>query len=136
MIENDYTNNRDVGLYTNYTEFDDYDKEKLTTQAGGINYCIKRIYELNPNAVIYFFTSSKAFNDRGGYDPYYNEGMVTYVEMQKKVCELHGIHVLDQFSLGGFNIYNKDLYYNDPIHMNELGYKKLGKLQVSFLAFP
>jgi lysophospholipase L1-like esterase len=133
---NDYTNNRDVGLYTDYTEFDDYDKEKLTTQAGGINYCIKRIYELNPKAVIYFFTSSKAFNDRGAYDPFYKNGMVTYVEMQKKVCGLHGVLVLDQFSLGGFNVYNKDLYYKDPIHMNELGYKKLGELQVSFLAFP
>jgi lysophospholipase L1-like esterase len=44
--------------------------------------------------------------------------------------------VLDQFLLGGYNIYNKDLYYRDPIHMNALGYKKLGELQVSFLAFP
>ena len=133
---NDYTNHRDVGYYTDYTEFDYYDKKKLTTQAGGINYCIKRIYEINPHAVIYFFTSSKAFNDRGGYDPFYTQGMIQHVEMQKKVCELHGIPVLDQYSLGGYNIYNKHLYYNDPIHMNTLGYKKIGELQVSFLAFP
>ena len=133
---NDYTNHRDVGSYTDYTEFDGYDKEKLITQAGGINYCIKRIYELNPKAVIYFFTSSKAFNDRGGYDPYDAQGMNQYVEMQKEVCELHGIPVLDQFFLGGYNVYNKQLYYRDPIHMNTLGYKKLGELQVSFLAFP
>jgi hypothetical protein len=133
---NDYTNKREIGSYTDYTEFDNYDKEKLTTQAGGINYCIKRIYEINPNAVIYFFTSSKAFVDRGAYDPFYINGMVEYVEMQKKICELHGIPLLDQFSLGGYNIFNKDLYYRDPIHMNILGYKKLGELQVSFLAFP
>ena len=133
---NDYTNQRDVGRYTDYTEFDGFDKEKLTSQAGGINYCIKRIYEINPHAVIYFFTSSKAFNDRGGYDPFYVQGMIQYVEMQKKVCELHGIPVLDQFSLGGYNIYNKDLFYYDPFHMNVLGYIKIGKLQVSFLAFP
>jgi lysophospholipase L1-like esterase len=133
---NDYTNNRAVGLYTDYTEFDNYDKEKLTSQAGGINYCIRKIYELNPNAIVYFFTSSKAFNDRGGYDPFYKNGMVKYVEMQKKICALYGLPVLDQFSLAGFNVFNKDLYYNDAIHMNELGYKKLGKLQVSFLAFP
>jgi hypothetical protein len=37
---NDYTNNREVGSYTDYTEFDNYNTEKLTTQAGGINYCI------------------------------------------------------------------------------------------------
>ncbi|WP_247233792.1 SGNH/GDSL hydrolase family protein [Telluribacter sp. SYSU D00476] len=133
---NDYTNHREVGNYTDYTEFDGYDKAKLTTQAGGINYCIKKIYEINPRAVIYFFTSSKAFNDRGGYDPLYAQGMSRYVDMQKRICELHGIPVLDQFALGGYNIYNKHLYYTDPIHMNAAGYKKLGELQVSFLAFP
>ncbi|WP_339880194.1 SGNH/GDSL hydrolase family protein [uncultured Algoriphagus sp.] len=133
---NDYTNNRDVGEYTDYSEFDDFDESKLVTQAGGINYCIKKIYELNPNAQIYFFTSSKAFNDRGAYDPFEENGMVRYVNMQKKICEFHGIPYLDQFTLGGYSIYNKDLYYTDPIHMNEEGYKKLGELQVSFLAFP
>ncbi|GAB3168186.1 SGNH/GDSL hydrolase family protein [Telluribacter humicola] len=133
---NDYTNHREVGNYTDYTEFDGYDKGKLTTQAGGINYCLKKIYEINPRAVIYFFTSSKAFNDRGGYDPFFAQGMNRYVDMQKKICELHGIPVLDQFTLGGYNIYNKHLYYNDPIHMNAAGYKKLGELQVAFLAFP
>lgn len=133
---NDYTNHRDIGSYTDYTEFDGYDKKKLTSQAGGINYCIKRIYEINPHAVIYFFTSSKAFNDRGGYDPFYAQGMNQYVDMQKKICLLHGIPFLDQFFLGGYNVYNKQLYYNDPIHMNASGYKKLGELQVSFLAFP
>jgi hypothetical protein len=133
---NDYTNHREVGHYTDYTEFDGYDRRKLITQAGGINYCIKRIYEINPKAVIYFFTSSKAFNDRGGYDPFFSKGMSRYVDMQKQICALHGIPVLDQFSLGGYTIYNKQLYYKDPIHMNGSGYKKLGELQVSFLAFP
>lgn len=133
---NDYTNDREVGTYTDYTEFDGYDEVKLTTQAGGINYCIKRIYEKNPDAIIYFFTSSKAFNDRGGYDPFHQEGMVRYVKIQEEICELHGIPYLDQFTMGGFNIYNKDLYYSDPIHMNAMGYKRLGELQVAFLAFP
>ena len=133
---NDYTNHRAIGSYTDYTEFDHFDTSKLTTQAGGINYCIKSIYEKNPNATIYFFTSSKAFMDRGGYDPHVEHGMSEYVDMQKKVCKLHGIPYLDQFSMGGFNIYNMDLYYKDPIHMNYMGYQKLGELQVYFLAFP
>ncbi|MCR8668680.1 SGNH/GDSL hydrolase family protein [Aestuariibaculum sp. M13] len=132
---NDYTNKREIGAYTDYTIFDNYDEKKLTTQAGGINYCIRKIYEINPKAKIYFFTSSKAFNDRGAFDPFYENGIAEYVKIQKMICELHGIPYLDQFSLGGYNIYNKDLYYNDPIHMNTLGYQKLGKLQVSFLAF-
>ena len=133
---NDYTNKRAMGSYTDYTEFDNYDVEKLTTQAGGINYCVKKIYDINPKAVIYFFTSSKAFNDRGAYDPFVSGGMVDHVNMQKKICELHGIPYLDQFTLGGYNMYNKDLYYTDPIHMNEAGYQRLGELQVAFLAFP
>lgn len=133
---NDYTNKREVGSYTDYTEFDNFDEGKLTTQAGGINYCIKKIYELNPRAKIYFFTSSKAFNDRGAYDPSVADGMARHVAMQKQICELHGIPYLDQFTLGGYNVYNKHLYYLDPIHMNGAGYQKLGELQVAFLAFP
>lgn len=133
---NDYTNHRAVGDYTDYTEFDNYDTSKLVTQAGGINYCIRKIYEKNPKAKIYFFTSAKAFTDRGGYDPFYPHGMNEYVKMQKKVCELHGIPFLDQFFQAAFNIYNEKLYYHDAIHMNELGYHQMGELQVAFLAFP
>lgn len=133
---NDYTNKREIGSYTDYTEFDGFDEKKLTTQAGGINYCIRKIYALNPKAQIYFFTSSKAFNDRGAYDPSVSDGMAGYVDMQKQICELHGIPYLNQFTLGGYNMYNKDLYYSDPIHMNGAGYQKLGELQVAFLAFP
>jgi lysophospholipase L1-like esterase len=133
---NDYTNKRENGSYTDYTEFDGFDTEKLITQAGGINYCIKKIYELNPNATIYFFTSSKAFHERGGYDSSDPNGMVNYVDMQKKICELHGIPYLDQFTLGGYNTFNQELFYRDPIHMNAEGYKKIGALQVAFLAFP
>lgn len=133
---NDYTNKREIGWYTDYTEFDNFDTQKLTTQAGGINYCIKKIYELNPAATIYFFTSSKAFHDQGGYDPNIPNGMSQYVAMQKMICELHGIPYLDQFTLGGYSIYNQELYYHDPIHMNAAGYKKLGELQLGFLAFP
>lgn len=51
------------------------------------------------------------------------------------VSELDGIPVLDQFLLGGYSIYNKDVYYRDAIHLNEFGYQKLGELQVSFLDF-
>jgi lysophospholipase L1-like esterase len=133
---NDYTNKREVGNYTDYTEFDNFDEAKLITQAGGINYCIKKIYEINPKAQIYFFTSSKAFNDRGAYDPSVSDGMVRFVDVQKQICELHGIPYLDQFTQAGYNVYNKHLYYVDPIHMNGAGYQKLGELQVAFLAFP
>lgn len=99
-----------MGSYTGYSEFDGFDENKLIMQAGGINYCIKKIYELNPKAQIYFFTSSKAYNDRGAYDPFAENGMQAHVAMQKQICELH-IPYLDQFTLGGYSVYNKDLYY-------------------------
>lgn len=133
---NDYTNKREIGEYTDYTEFDGFNEQKLTTQAGGINYCIKKIYEKNPDAIIYFFTSSKAFINRASFDPFVENGMVQYVDMQKKICALHGVPVLDQFEVAGFNTYNQSKFYRDPIHINYLGYQKLGELQVSFLAFP
>lgn len=133
---NDYNNKRENGSYTDYSEFDGFDSERLITQAGGINYCLKKIYEINPNATIYFFTSSKAFNERGGYDSFDPNGIVSYVDMQKKICELHGIPYLDLFTLGGYNTFNQELFYRDPIHMNAEGYKKIGALQVAFLAFP
>jgi hypothetical protein len=133
---NDYNNKREIGSYTDYTEFDGFDSERLITQAGGINYCLKKIYKINPNATIYFFTSSKAFHERGGYDSSDPNGMVSYVDMQKKICELHGIPYLDLFTLGGYNTFNQELFYRDPIHMNAEGYKKIGALQVAFLAFP
>ena len=40
---NDFTNSREIGTYSDYTAIDNYDDNKLVTQCGGINYCIKKI---------------------------------------------------------------------------------------------
>ena len=54
---NDYNNSRECGTWQDYTVYDNYDPRKLTTQCGGINYCIKTLLEKNPKAEIYFTAS-------------------------------------------------------------------------------
>ena len=137
---NDCTLSKEVGEWTDYTRFDNYDESKLTTQCGGINYCIKKLYEKNPNAEIYFFTGLRFFSAEYGYNPYSKttngagKTFSEYVEAQKRCCEYNGIPVLDQFNLQGIGLFNYTLYYNsDKLHMNEEGYKKIGYIQAEFL---
>ena len=138
---NDYTNSRECGTWQDYTVFDNYDKRKLTTQCGGINYCIKTLLEKNPKAEIYFFTSLRFFGVDAGHNPFSREPNKTgktfadYIEGQKACCAYYGIPVLDQFNLQGINEFNVELYYvGDKLHMNEDGYRKIGPVQASFLA--
>ena len=137
---NDCTSSKEVGEWTDYTKFDNYDESKLTTQCGGINYCIKKLYEKNPNAEIYFFTGLRFFSAEYGYNPYstvknaVGKTFSEYVEAQKRCCEYNGIPVLDQFNLHGVGLFNYTLYYDsDKLHMNEEGYKKIGYVQAEFL---
>ena len=138
---NDYNNSRECGTWQDYTVYDNYDKRKLSTQCGGINYCIKTLLEKNPNAEIYFFTSLRFFGADAGHNPYSAEPNKTgktfadYIEAQKACCAYYGIPVLDQFNLQGINEFNVDLYYvGDKLHMNEAGYRRIGPVQASFLA--
>ena len=138
---NDYVNSRECGEWTDYTAYDNYDARKLTTQCGGINYCIKKLLEKNPDAEIYFFTSLRFFGADAGHNPYSaapnktGKTFADYIEAQKACCAYYGIPVLDQFNLQGINEFNVDLYYlGDKLHMNEDGYRRLGPVQASFLA--
>ena len=138
---NDYTNSRECGTWKDYTALDGYDKSKLVTQCGGINYCIKTILEKNPKAEIYFFTSLRFFGADAGHNPFSDQPNKTgktfadYIEGQKACCAYYGIPVLDQFNLQGINEFNVDLFYvKDKLHMNEDGYRRIGPVQASFLA--
>ena len=138
---NDYMNDRECGTWKDYTELDGYDESKLTTQCGGINYCIKTLLEKNPKAEIYFFTSLRFFGREDGYNPYSEQTNKTghnfgyYIEQQKKCCEYNGISFLDQFNLQGVNIHNfKEYYKADKLHMERAGYLKIAPLQVDFLS--
>ena len=138
---NDFNNNRECGTWKDYTALDGYDESKLSTQCGGINYCIKTLLEKNPDAEIYFFTSLRFFGADAGHNPFSTEPNKTgktfadYIEAQKACCAYYGIPVLDQFNLQGINEFNLGLFYlEDKLHMNEEGYRRIGPVQASFLS--
>lgn len=138
---NDYMNGRECGTWQDYTLIDGYDVSRLSTQCGGINYCIKKLLEKNPRAEIYFFTSLRFFSRDSGCNPFSSEVNSTgktfadYVQAQKDCCAYYGIPVLDQFSLQGINRFNVGLYYKeDLLHMTEEGYSRIGPVQAAFLA--
>ncbi len=138
---NDYTNNREPGTPQDYTEADGYDQSKLVTQCGGLNYCIRKLREVNPEATIYVFGSLPFWWNTGGYDPASTETNKTghnfgyYVSLQRQVAELQGVKFFDQFSLPVLTPETKDRFYlKDNLHMNYDGYANVGLYQLHFLA--
>ena len=138
---NDFTGNKPCGTWKDYTEADGYNASRLDTQCGGINYCIRRLREKNPDAKIYFFTSLRFFRRNSGYNPFSTDTNKTgktfaqYVEAQIACCRYHGVPVLDQFSLQDVDIHNfQPFYQEDKLHMTEEGYRRIAPLQAAFLA--
>lgn len=138
---NDFTKGREIGSWKDYTSADGFDKSRLSTQCGGINYCIRTILEKNPHARILFFTSLRFFKQESGYDPFSEvtgkagATFADYVKAQKECCEHYGIPVLDQFGIQGVNEFNYTEYYKaDRLHMTEDGYRFIGPAQAAFIA--
>lgn len=138
---NDYNNNRECGFPSDYTAADGYDKSKLVTQCGGINYCISKLKSINPKATIYFFTSAPFFSSESGYNT--NSKVVNatgynfahYIDMQKQCCTNNSIKYLNQFELDLFNPNNCAIYYqSDNLHPSNAGYALLGPYQALFLS--
>ena len=138
---NDFNGGRECGTWRDYSEYDGFDESRLTTQCGGINYCIRKLREKNPRARIYFFTSLRFFRRDSGFNPYSTDGNATglnfaeYVRAQIECCRLHGVPVLDQFSIQDIDRGNcAEFYLPDMLHMNQEGYKRIGPTQAAFLA--
>ena len=138
---NDYTNNREPGTPQDYTEADHFDEAKRTTQCGGLNYCIRRLREKNPQATIYVFGSLPFWWNTGGYDPKSTETNQTghnfyyYIDLQHQVAQAQGCLFFDQFSLPPLTPETKERYYlADNLHMNYNGYANVGLYQLYFLA--
>lgn len=138
---NDYMNSRECGTWKDYTAYDGFDESKLSTQCGGINYCIRKLMEKNPRAEIYLFTSLRFFGIDAGHNPFSSgpnrtgKTFAEYIDAQKACCAYYGVPVLDQFNLQGINEFNCTLYYQkDLLHMNEDGYRKIGPVQAAFLS--
>lgn len=127
-----------IGSAEDFTEVDGYDSTKLKTQCGGINYCIKKIYEKNPKAKILFLTSIRCFKrPNSGTNPFYKgtNGLNAFVNAQINCCERWGIPYLNQFLEVPFNEYNyKSFIKEDNLHLNEEGYNFIKNLQTIFIA--
>ena len=138
---NDFVGRKECGSWQDYTPYDNYDVSRRETQCGGINYCIRRIREKNPQARIYFFTSLRFFRRDSGHNPFSTDANATgktfaeYVDAQIQCCRLHGVPVLDQFSLQDVDSLNSHLFYlPDNLHMTRAGYLRIAPLQAAFLA--
>lgn len=144
---NDYTAGIPIGEATDYTEYDGYDETKRTTQCGGINYCIKKLREKNPDCIICLFTSLKFFGINANEDYGYKimpisthktgNSFYEYTEKQKECATLQQIPCFEQWigQEGRITQYNYQPYYkNDGYHMTEYGYFDIGIRQLLFLA--
>lgn len=127
---NDFTKNETCGKW-NTTDRD--------TQCGGIDYCIHRLREKNPDATIVFLTSLRFFKRDSGFNPHSKDRNKTgktfaqYVREQIRCCRHHGVPVLNQFRIQDVDVDNyKCFYLDDKLHMNEAGYLRIAPAQVSF----
>ena len=138
---NDFTNNQEPGTPDDYTEADNFDESKLVTQCGGMNFCIRHLRSLNPEANIYVFGALPFWHHSGCYDPQSKEVNGTghnfhhYVDLQRQVAERQGVAYFDQFCLPILGIGTKKLFYlGDNLHMSYNGYANVGLYQLYFLA--
>ncbi len=142
---NDYYTGVPQGEVTDYTEYDGWDEAKLSTQCGGMNYCITYLRQLNPNAIIVGMTSLPFFGVNAerteGYmtnSPKYNmEGInfYQYTQVQQQIFENHKIPYLNQWELNLFSPESYSLFYKDDgVHFTEEGYFLIGCAQLRFLA--
>ena len=136
-----------IGTRDSYTDADNYDSSALSSQCGGINYCIKKISEKAPQAQIVFFSSCPIFNVRVGYDTSATKNIqgadgkiiqgsfADYIRGQKDCCDRFHVPFFDQWNVIGVNEYNKLSYFksNDLRHMTEYGYKRLAYKQAEWL---
>lgn len=97
----------------------------LSTQSGGIRESVRIIREKAPQAQILFFISMHRF------DQSYMR-MIPFIDGQKKLCNFIGISSLDQSQFFDQNNY-KPYYYDDKVHLNRDGYRKIAAKQLEFL---
>jgi lysophospholipase L1-like esterase len=133
---NDIRHNILCGSPYDYSEYDDYNQDKLSTQCGGINKVIQILKEKNPNALIVFISSCPFFEMINGYDPTYTDdkiNMADFVLGQKQVCQLNKVPFINLFECNVFTLENSSVYYqNDLIHLSEEGYKIIALETIPF----
>lgn len=121
-----------VGDVHDYTFYDGYDVNKLTTQAGGLNYCIKKLQTFAPESHIIVIGSLKYFG--GGSN--IGSDLELLVRGQKEVARLQSVPFFSLWDNGGVNYYNKDTFFtwtedvegdnrNDGTHPNTWAYQNV-----------
>lgn len=142
---NDLQFNHPIGNATDYSVYDNFDKQKRETQCGGINYCIRTLREKNPECTIYLFTSLKFFSAYGyGYiqkiesnESNISHTLYDYIEGQIACAQSHNIQYLNQWEIqdGQITPSNYSKYYKeDGFHLTSYGYFNIGIHQLLFLA--
>lgn len=125
-------NGQTVGSIYDYTYWDAYDVQKVTTQNGGMNYCIKKILEFSPTSRILVVGSMKAFS--WGARP--DTSLKELHDGQKEVASLNSLPFFSLWDNSGVNYANKDEYFtwttenegserNDGTHPNRWAYTKI-----------
>lgn len=148
------TNDWKYGIPCGTKDDEPTSQSEITTQCGGINYCIRRIFETYPAAKVYLFTSTRFFKTESttdttdseyyelgdsAWNPFSTDGVNGYnlkqfVDAQKDCCLKHDVPVLDLYGCTTYNQYNYSQYFkSDNIHWNEAGYILHGYLQADFL---
>lgn len=134
---NDFTSNREAGASSDYTIKDNYRESNRVTQCGGINYCIKRLKEKNPNCLIVMISSSIFFQSLNGYELSLTndtgESLAYYVKMQSECCRINKVPFLNL--LESVDLEESD-FQGDKLHYNEKGYQKLVIPTTVLLACP
>lgn len=132
---NDIFQRHPIGSYTDYTPLDGFDEEKRISQCGGINYCIKTIFENNPFAKIIFFTTlSSEYDPPFSDNPFSEKGAYDYVKGQIACCEYWGVPCLNMFLNVPINCYTKSVYVlEDGVHLSEDAYRYMGNIQAKFI---
>lgn len=136
---NDLQENISIGEKTDYTILDNFDSSKLSTQCGGINYCIKHLREVNPKSTIYLFTSLKHYSTPFGYERTIKNKytLFDYVQKQIECADMQNIEYFDQWMAQDGRITKKNwktYYQYDGFHLKALGYLDIGIRQLLFLA--
>lgn len=133
---NDYTNNKEIGVYTDYSALDNYDESKITTTCcGAFNYLVRKIRQDNPTCKIKFMGAIPTYAAEKGWNKYSTDAKAywKYTAELFKCCDINGIPYLDQWNLFNATAETKSNFMSDNIHPNDAGYKRLYAAQGEFI---
>ena len=120
MGTNDFGSNQPLGTFSpiNSTTFE-------TTFIGSYQFILKKIFTLNPKAIVILFTPTQRSN---GEKPN-TEGLtlLDYVKAVKELALRSGCYCLDLYGELSLNVNNIETYTIDGLHPNQIGHDLIGE---------